>query len=288
MFFQPYMNRLRRNLLMPPKITETEEEKKQRESKEQEEKLDTKMLPEKQKDSHIDELTNAVLQLADQNKQLIEKVNSFEGRLTDSQKPKAEVTEAVDFFKEPEKRLKQQEENLVNRVQSLLDQTVAPLKQRFAHEDIKDARLEVKEKFRNDPKFKILFDKGERYVDQALSNMDKVTEANMRGMLYGLLGAAQAGDIDVDLTPNRSQQEEKKGSEKMFDPPTRRPSAPPRPNPGDSGNEEMRAKVEALDENQRFEARRNGLTLEQYIQWLEEDSMNVIKSQIGVVKKEGK
>lgn len=257
---------------------ETEEEKLAREEKERNEQSKTPNTPtsDTQKDSRIDALIGAVSQLVENVKSQNERFTSLETRLTEQPKPKAEITE-VDFFKEPEKRLKQSEESIVGKVERMLKDTVAPLQKRFADTDVRDARKDLKDKYRNDPKFKVLFDKGEQYIDQALDQIKDVTDANVRGTLYGILGAAKAGDIPIELDDKPKPKEDT-----VIDPPTRRPSAPPRSSSTEQNRTDyLKQEVEKLDENERFLAKKDGLTLEQYVQWRDENSMKVATSKIG-------
>jgi hypothetical protein len=205
----------------------------------------------------------------------------MEQRLEAATRAPGPTTEELDaeFWKNP-----------TSRIRAEMQSAVKPLEEYVKRSRGETEYERLKNKFRHDPKYGPVIDKAEAYVDSLMQNQEP-TEQNLRVILYGIRGAAEFGDIDglsfrddavaqatsLGITPKPTPTEPRPVNQNI--PPHLRPSAPPAPR----GQEPVKQHRE-LTENERRLAREQGMTEEQYLNWLEVPPENVVTSDIGIKK----
>jgi hypothetical protein len=86
----------------------------------------------------------------------------------------------------------------VNAVKRLMEEAVAPLKEAAQGLAYGSAYEKLKNKYRNNPKFKSVFEKAEHLIDDAMGKVAP-TEQNLQFTLYSIRGAAAFGDLGNDI-----------------------------------------------------------------------------------------
>ena len=192
-----------------------------------------------------------------ENRELRERLNNVQQvppaapRVTDEERDK-------DFFKNPTKAIR-----------AILDESVAPLQGYVGELKARDGLAELKESFKNDPRYASRWSKIEPVVDEMLRrhisgggnvNTSIMNEAVVTAI--GLIASNQISGITFDNpapptppTPTPAP---------MVNPPHLAPSTPPQPRPPEKG------KVRELTENEKLLARARGWTAEQYLEGLGE------------------
>lgn len=154
-------------------------------------------------------------------------------------------------------------EDPVSVIRHEMEAMVAPIKEQLGKTAKKDAYVELKDRFRADPRFKMVIEKAEPYIDQLMAKQQP-TEANLQAVIYGIRGAAALGDVPIqfdDPTPTPTPTP-KKADPSML-PPHLRPSAPQAP------KGEEKKQVRQLTELEKRLARENRMSDEEYLQMME-------------------
>jgi hypothetical protein len=169
---------------------------------------------------------------------------------------------AKKFYQDPQKA-----------IDEAVERAVAPLKDFVRSFKSESQYDKIKNKFKSDERFRPVFEQYESYIDEAMAKNDP-TEANMIGVLSGVVGAANLGFLRGAPPVNNTTTKEKE--KEVFTPPHIRPS---HTRPPESRDE--KPKVRELTENERRLAREKGQSAEEYIAWLDEPKDKVAVSKIG-------
>lgn len=201
---------------------------------------------------------------AQQNLELQRRINELE-----SKKQEPTKVESTDWFKDPDTYIGKKVEEAMTRV-------VGPLAQQFAQSQFEGKYDKMKDKFRNDPRYKMIFPKIESEVDA----MALQPGINLSLETLGLIVDARAGNYMLNNpTQNFTRTESTKDDPKptLIDPPHIRSAAPAPTNA-------PAKKVEyEFSENERHLMRVNKMTEEE---WLK--NLNLPSHEIGVKKEEAK
>jgi hypothetical protein len=161
-------------------------------------------------------------------------------------------------------------------IQAELKETIAPLQDMLKTSTSKSDYEKEKDKLRNDPHYKLLFERGEHYID-ALMEKQEPTEQNLTLVLMGLLGAAQVGKVDIDLTPT-TETTTTPESTTVINPPHMSPSAPTPPGlrKKDAGHS-----IDELDENERRLFGESGLkSVDDWFALKNADALDVVSMEL--------
>jgi hypothetical protein len=175
--------------------------------------------------------------------------------------PKSVEDEAKEYFTSPRTVIR---EELKETVKPLVD-FVSSFRQENEYEKIKN-------RLRADPQFKRVLEIGEAYIDQSMQGQP-VSEDAVRAVALSVAGAAALGMLPgASITETQPKPKQQGGNVNI--PPNIRPSAPPQ-------SPEPKQTVRELTENERRLARENKMSPEEYLAWLEADSIDVATSDIG-------
>jgi hypothetical protein len=171
-------------------------------------------------------------------------------------------------------------------VREELEQSVAPLRQFVSTFQGADQYSRAKNKFKNDPRYKPVFDKAEAYIDEMMKGQNYQSEEELEGSLRATL-LSVVGAVNLGLLPGVSFS----GDAPVTTPPsgggsmTTPAHIPPSPPPGAPPKTPARRE---LTENERRLAREWKMTPEEFLDWQDLDSTKVASSTIGIMKEEKK
>lgn len=226
--------------------------------------------PEK-KDQKPDERDKIISVQFNKIRSMEERLNNLSAQIDESRKPPPPSKDDLskEFYEDPVAVLRRE-----------IQESIAPIKEAISRRDTETEYDRLKRQFKSHPNPVIRdgITKFEQYVDQLMTKVD-VNEANLTNIIYGVIGAAAAGDIE-DPSPSQpaTQPTEPEPTQPTSDrmnqlPPHLRPSAPTPPTRG-----KPKKQYRELTETEKRIARENKLTPEQYLEALDIDGSEVVNT----------
>jgi hypothetical protein len=179
-----------------------------------------------------------------------------------------------DFFSAPHT-------NIRDLIREELKESIAPLIEFKDQVSAQTNYDRLKAEFKADPRFKdiLAVPSVESMLDEAVAATPNITKGGLYGVLVGIRGAMEVGDIPK---PGGGAAPVGRSPSDISVPPHLRPSPPPLPDDETKGKD----KVRELTENERRLAREKGMPSEEYLAWIDEAATSVSESKIGIKSKE--
>lgn len=185
--------------------------------------------------------------------------------------------EAKEFYKDPKKVIRE-----------VMQETVKPLNEFKDEYQGTNAYTRLKNQFKSDPRFAQYFNRPgfEQMVDQVVSQSQQngiaISEQFVESVYTHAAGQIAVGTVQMpdpiaDANRQGTPPQETPPVDNRQIPPYLAPSAPPMRKPTSDG-----PKRRQLTENEDRIRRENKMSIEEWWAWMDEDSKNVVDSQIGI------
>lgn len=220
----------------------------------------------------------------------IKKSKSEPPKPTEPPKPvKTQKEKDDEFWKNPTQRIS---EEVSDQVKPLMD-VLTTIRSELGQQSGGNKYREIKDRLRQDPKFKVVFDRAENIIDQAMQGVD-VSEESVTAAIISVRGAGEMGlipgvsfkeearraaeDLGIDSAgggESRQRINPNQEGRKVTLPAHLRPSAPAAPTGG-----EKKRQYRQLTENEKRIARENHLSDEDYLDLIDVPAHDVVHSKI--------